>query len=35
MGQCSLTAPQFAIVDLYGGEMITAEVELSLHFETE
>ena len=31
---CALTAPQCAFIDLYGGETVTAEVELSLHFET-
>lgn len=31
---CALTAPQRAIIDLYGGETVTAEVVLSLHFET-
>lgn len=31
---CALTAPQCAIMDLYGGQTVTGEVELSLHFET-
>lgn len=31
---CALTAPQCAIMDLYGGEMVATEVELTLHFET-
>ena len=29
------TAPQSAVVDLYGGETVTAQVELSLHLEAD
>lgn len=31
---CALTAPQCAIIDLYGGQTVAADVYLSLHFET-